>query len=606
MNTFSLFTACVLLFVGSPAVWAQEQINDPGRIDLPFNRFYDYNELTEALRKIAAAYPELCRLESIGKSYEGRDLWVVTLNNPATGLDRNKAAIYIDGNVHGNEIQASETCLYTLWYLLKSYGRVEALTKIMDERAFYVLPSVNPDGRQHWFETANTSSSSRSGKVPLDNDNDGLEDEDGYDDLDGDGDITTMWRKDPRGSFKLTIQEPRRMVRVEPGELGEYTFAGSEGLDNDGDGQINEDGPGGYDLNRNWPSDWQPNYVQFGAGDYPFSHPEPAAIGRFILEHPNIAAVQSYHNAGGMILRGPGAQYRENYYPRQDAAVYDEIGRLGERIIPNYRYLIIYKDLYTVHGGFINWTWEGLGIFSFTNELWTNPQYFYGKEGDWAGRVQSDKFDEHLMFGQYSRPFKSFEHPTLGEVVIGGSTKYGSRIPPPFMLEELCHRNFAFTVYHADQMPRLEWGRIDVKPLMRDGLWQITAEVRNTRAIPTISRLAVEKTIGGRDYAELTTQDRKEGESSAAPRVVATGTLNDWFDEVMRPSKHHALRIWSDAGVAGKGASIFRWIVEGEGDVELRYHSDKAAAIRHLLPLAEGRWDFSEEVRQAEEARKQP
>ena len=83
---------------------------------------------------------------------------------------------------------------------------------------------------------------------------------------------------------------------------------GGEGLDNDGDGQVNEDSPGGYDMNRNWAWDWQPNYIQFGAQEYPFSLPETRAIAAFVTEHPNIAAFQSYHNAGGMILRSPGRE----------------------------------------------------------------------------------------------------------------------------------------------------------------------------------------------------------------------------------------------------------------------------------------------------------
>ena len=84
--------------------------------------------------------------------------------------------------------------------------------------------------------------------------------------------------------------------RVPEGVKGELSRLGSEGIDNDGDGRINEDGPGGYDMNRNWASDWQPNYIQYGAGEYPFDRKETNAVAQFILKHPNIAAGQSYHN----------------------------------------------------------------------------------------------------------------------------------------------------------------------------------------------------------------------------------------------------------------------------------------------------------------------
>ncbi|MCH7527241.1 MAG: hypothetical protein IID39_07375, partial [Planctomycetes bacterium] len=493
--------ALSILVAGAPAT-AQKQ--HPSRVNLTFNHFYNYNDIVDALKLLANAYPELVTLESIGKSVEERDMWMVTINNPATGADRDKAAIYIDANVHGNEIQGAETCLYTIWFLTKNYGVVDKITELVDQRAFYILPMVNPDGRAYWFDYPSTPHSSRSGKKPTDNDFDGLYDEDGPDDLDGDGFITTMWKKDPNGRWRRSAGDPRVFERVPRDEKGEYDRLGSEGIDNDGDGSINEDGAGGYDMNRNWPSDWQPGYIQYGAGEYPFSYPETESIGRFLVDHPNVAAVQSYHNSGGMILRGPGAEYRDVAYPRADHRVYDEIGKTGEEMLPFYRYLVIYKDLYDVHGGFVTWTYEGLGIFSFTNELWASAQYF-GKreEGGFFGgdRKKRMKFNDLLQFGEVYRELKPYDHPTYGEIEIGGWTKYSSRVPPTFMLEELCHRNAAFTLYHADQMPLLEFSDTKVESI-EDGVWSVTVEVKNTRVIPTISRRAADKKIGARDSVE--------------------------------------------------------------------------------------------------------
>ena len=68
-----------------------------------------------------------------------------------------------------------------------------------------------------------------------------------------------------------------------------YELLGTEGIDNDGDGLVNEDPPGGYDMNRNWPADWQPDHIQPGAGDYPLCWPETRAVARFLLDHPNVA-----------------------------------------------------------------------------------------------------------------------------------------------------------------------------------------------------------------------------------------------------------------------------------------------------------------------------
>jgi murein tripeptide amidase MpaA len=570
---------------------AQQQIES--KVHVGFNRFYDYNEYTTIVRQLAEAYPELLTLQSIGKSEQGREMWLLTLNNPLTGPDSAKPAMWIDGNVHGNEIQACETVIYSVWYLAKSYGRVDSLTQLIDRSAFYFLPSQNPDGRDNWFKTPTTPHDYRSGLRPTDNDFDGLFDEDGPDDLDRDGNIGVMWRLDPNGNFRRHRDDPRIIERVEPGDKGELSFAGSEGIDNDGDGQINEDGPGGYDMNRNWPTDWQPDYVQFGAGDVPLDRPETRSIAQFIMSHPNIAAGQSYHNAGGMILRGPGARYLESSYPRQDIAIYDRLGRAGEEMLPFYRYMIIHADLYTVHGGFVTWLAEGLGIVSFTNELWTDDRIMARSQGErprdeeGGGRRQLQRdpdqqrarmrWQDRVLFGQTFTNWTEFDHPTLGQVLIGGGSKWSSRIPPPFMLEEECHRNFAFTMFHADNMPLLRFNWIQIKSLGAD-VWQITVEIRNDKIIPTRTAWSFQKRIGLPDSLTL---------SGEGVKVVASGTLNDRFDRTLEPVDYRKERIVNDRGVPGEGVRVFRYLVTGPhgAKVSLAYQSQKARDIATVVPL---------------------
>jgi hypothetical protein len=184
--------------------------------------------------------------------------------------------MWIDGNIHGNEVQAGEVVGYTLDSLCNAHGRVPELTELIDRSVFYLCPSVNPDGRDEWFSKAHTPHSNRTGLQPFDNDRDGESDEDGPDDLDGDGSIGQMWRKDPSGTHRRDPRDSRRFIPVsrEPRpdgtvERGEWSYGGEEGIDNDGDGRVNEDGQGGYDMKRNWPSDWQPDHVQRGAGGGP-------------------------------------------------------------------------------------------------------------------------------------------------------------------------------------------------------------------------------------------------------------------------------------------------------------------------------------------------
>ena len=585
---FLLCVLCASAFIVNPRTcFAQQQT--PSRFDIAFNRFYDYDEYTEILKKLVAAYPELLTLQSIGKSEQGRELWLITLNNPKTGPDTEKPAMWIDGNVHGNEIQAGETVIYSLWYLAKSHGQVKQLTELIDRCAFYFLPSQNPDGRDNWFKKATTPHDYRTGLRPTDNDYDGLLDEDDDEDLDGDGHVGTMWRFDPNGDFRRNRDDPRIIERCEPDQKGELSFAGSEGIDNDGDGRLNEDGPGGYDMNRNWPSDWQPNYIQFGAGEAPLDRPETKAVAQFILAHPNIAAGQSYHNAGGMILRGPGAAYLGANYPRQDVAVYDRFGKAGEEMLPFYRYMIIHADLYTVHGGFVNWLAEGLGIVSFTNELWSDDRILQkrGRGGDDDGSFGGGGLDQkgrmrwqdRVLFGQTFTDWTEFDHPTLGKVLIGGGTKWSSRIPPPFMLEEECHRNFAFTMFHATNMPLLTFNWIEVKPVGGD-VWQITAEIKNEKIIPTRTAWAAQKHIGMPDTFTL---------SGDGVSVVASGTLSDRFAKAMEPVEHRPAIIRNEQGVPSEGQRVFRYIVTGPAGakVTLRYDAEKAIDLETTIDLRE-------------------
>jgi hypothetical protein len=502
---------------------SDSQLQSKVKVPLAFNRLYDYPALTDAMKALAAGHSDLVSLRSLGKSVEGRELWCLTLTNPKTGPDTAKPAMYVDGNIHGNEVQAAEASLYLAWYLAENYGRLEAVTNLLDRRTFYIVPTVNPDGRAFWFNGPNTTHSSRSGKHPFDDDRDGRADEDGFDDLDGDGQITQMRRADPKGRWKPSPDDPLRLIPAEPGEDGSYELLGNEGIDNDGDGRINEDPPGGYDMNRNFPADWQPNHLQGGAGPFPLSWPETLAVAEFVRSHPNIAGVQAFHNNGGMILRGPGHPARQEEYPPADERVAAEIGAAGERMLPFYKSMIVHRDLYPVRGGFIGWTYEHLGIFSFTNELYNEGQLL-GEAGP-AGRLgggrpdrETERARQRLTLGADVVPWHPVRHPLYGDIEVGGLVKQSQRIPPTFLLEELCHRNAAFVIYHAEQLPSVVWHELLVQKLGPDTA-AVTVALRNTSLIPTRSAQAAHRKLGRPD--EL--RKRTPGPCRSVPGTACGG-----------------------------------------------------------------------------------
>jgi len=568
---------------------AQKFFSDPQfKVKLDFNRWHDVNELYSDMSRLEKAFPKFLKMQSMGKSYEGRDIMVMTINNPETGPEMSKAAMFIDANIHGNEIQGGEVCLYTIWYLMENYGKIDQITRLVNERVFYIAPTVNPDGRQYFMES--DGSDARSGHVPVDEDNDGLYDEDGPNDLNGNGIIEQIRKYVPgEGNYRISATNKNMLEPVPFNEKGDYILLGEEGIDDDGDGRINEDGLGSYDPNRNWASDWQPDYVQSGSMDYPFQLPETRAENDFLMAHPNIAGVQSYHNSGGMILRGPGAETLGEY-PYTDVRAYDELGKNAERMLPFYRYIVLWSGLYTVHGGFIDYTSEGLGIITFSNELWNGSQYFGSpdlqKQSDdpnspISGRQGQFFFDEKLEFGDQFVEWKEFNHPDYGKVEIGGEwKKFQGRIPPRFMNEELCHRNMAFSLYQADEMPKIEIGDTRVKKI-GDGVYSVMIDFTNKKVIPTITGRAAQNNVVRPDLITF------EGK----PQIISASWINNketynYLNPVTEMIDQKQLnRLMIRNGQPGKTTRTLQYLVKGTGNVTITYNSVKGGVASKTIDL---------------------
>ena len=77
------------------------------KVKLDFNRWHDVAELQADMRTLEKAYPKFLKYISLGKTVGGRDIAAMIVNNPDTGADTTKAAMYIEANIHGNEIRAA-------------------------------------------------------------------------------------------------------------------------------------------------------------------------------------------------------------------------------------------------------------------------------------------------------------------------------------------------------------------------------------------------------------------------------------------------------------------------------------------------------------------
>lgn len=528
------------------------------KVSTSWNKYFTYEGIMDFCRKLAKEHPDLVTLETAGKSYKGRDIIAIVISEKKGQSADRKPGFYIDGNIHSNEIQGSDMALYTAWYLCEMYKTNSFINQLLKDKVFYILPTINPDARQYFMDEPNSTHSPRSGLVPFDNDRDGLYDEDGYDDLNNDGVISMMRRKNPEGRYIADPKDPRRMIMVKPGEKGEYELLGLEGIDNDNDGLINEDGIGGYDPNRDYGFNWEPNIVQWGAGKYPFSFPENQAVRDFSLKHRNITGAQSFHNTGGMILRGPSARDTgTEVFTRADEMVITTIGKKGEKIIPGYSLLTIWKDLYPVYGGELDWWYGAIGSYIFSNELWTQSMMFND-----TSNVDEYEFDRLLLFEDAFIPWKEADHPVYGKIEIGGFDKNFGRIHPGFLLESDAHRNAAFCIYNAWTMPKLEVSSVTVRNLA-GGLKEVTATVANTQLMPTHSGTNLKYKIDPPDYIYL------DGGKVIAGMIVTDIDRNITVEQKKDPQRMEV------SNIEGYGRVRVRWIVKGGSRYTVRVESVK-------------------------------
>jgi murein tripeptide amidase MpaA len=223
-----------------------------------FSQFPRYAKLAELLQAYAAAWPKLFALSSIGKSHEGRDIWLITATNTATGAHEDKPAFWIDGNIHAAELSACNACLYYLDQLAKGYGTDAQITHLLDTRTIYICPRLNPDGAE--LALADKPRHIRSSTRPYPFDEEPIE---GLtvEDVDGDGYVLSMRIADPNGAWKPHPQDARLMIPREPDEHGAtYYRILPEGTLTNYDGvtvKVNKDREG-LDLNRNFPAFWRP------------------------------------------------------------------------------------------------------------------------------------------------------------------------------------------------------------------------------------------------------------------------------------------------------------------------------------------------------------
>lgn len=492
--------------------YPETQPRAAGQID--WQHYHTNDEINFFLRQWAERYPDIVTLYQVGTSFGGVPIWQLTLTNRKTGKDTDKPAAFFEGGRHSGEITATESAFYLAWYLVTNYGKDSAVTTLLDRKAIYLKPVVNPDGSEMYRLTAQ---SNRSSVRPHDSDRDGLLDEDPGEDLDGDGYVREMRKFVGAGKgefvFDTADRSRRLMRRVGPGR-GDYAVHG-EGVDNDLDGRFNEDGVGGLDLHRNYPQNWRPEpggdstgrgWTQLGAGAFPLSEPETRAVVMWVLTHPNIGVANTMDTAVPMHLRPPSTcEETECMFPG-DLKLYQHFDSVGLSITKYPWAGDVYRTYNTripvnpftgdstqptpLFGHSPDFGYFYVGAIWYGDELWNG-----GRERDYDGNGSIEphevlRYCDEEFGGTCFKPWTKFQHPSLGEVEIGGfNPKFFSQNGPPQVLERWARNQAMFNLYLATSLPQMEITDARVAPLspgQRDSAThEIRVSVRNSGRLPT-------------------------------------------------------------------------------------------------------------------------
>ena len=464
-----------------------------------YDHFPRFDELTERLERVASEHPELCRLDVLGRSHEGRELWIATLTNTATGPHDEKPAVWLDGNIHASELTASVALLHLIETLCAGHGADERITRALDTRTFYVVPRVNPDGAElalaevPFVVRATTRSWPHAEQQP------GLV----AGDVDKDGRALQMRLEDPNGTWKAHPAIPKLLVPREPDEdgPGPYYRLLPEGWVVDHDGVTIPPAPpkAGIDSNRNFPYRWRRyDKTAFGAGngDFPTSEPEVRAIVEGVVARPNVGAYFAQHTYSGVLLR-PYSDRPDDDLPSVDRWTYDDLGRRATAIT-GYPHVNVYdgfrydpKDAIT--GVADDWAYDHRGIFAWTTEFW-NPLTAAGIEDphpiEWYRDHSLDDELKLLAWADENVPggyvdWYPYEHPELGPVELGGwDHALVFTNPPPHLLEAEVAPHTELAVFTALCLPQLRH-RETLVERVADGVWHVQVVVENAGWLPT-------------------------------------------------------------------------------------------------------------------------
>lgn len=555
-----------------------------------YDHFYGYDELTSTLHAWAEEAPKLCAVESIGTSYEGRDIWLVTVTNTETGDHGDKPAFLVEANIHSMEWTGCTAALDLIHRLLSDYGSDDLVTRALDTRTFYVVPRLNPDGAERGLHERRFIRSSVR-PYPRDQQDDGLH----VQDVDGDGRVLDMRVEDPNGAWRPHPDEPALLVRRDPVDIpedGPFYRLMPEGRVENFDGVTIKVPPPleGLDLNRNFPADWAPEHEQRGAGPYPTSEPEIRAYVQAVTDRPNITGHVAYHTFSGVHLR-PYAGHPDDELPTHDLRAYKLIGERGTELT-GYPAVSVFHDFkydpkQSIKGGAHDWMYDHLGVFSWTTEFWSPQRQAGLKDYHFTDWIREHPVEDDVALLRWARDtypdahvaWYEFDHPELGKVELGGWDIVNYWFNVPFdRLEEEVRPHADWAIFQALISPLLEVRTLEVEQLA-DTSFLLRLVVQNSGFLPTnVSDRAVQRQAVRGIEVELDLPD--------GARLVAGEVKTDLGQLRGRIDKRSTT--WWGNDESTSDLAKLEWVVEAPAGTEvgLTAGNVRTGTIRKTVTLA--------------------
>lgn len=563
------------------------------QLTLGFRSAYlSHDQITRQLRAWCEAFPELCRLTSIARTPQGRDVWLLTISRDQVS----RPAVWVGANQHAAELAGSSVALAIAEDVIRLHladGDLPppVLDRVRDV-AFYIVPRITPDGGEAILTKGQTIRS-----VPRDERIERGKPRWVSGDVDGDGLALAMRVLDPGGELVEAREFPGLLVERTLEDAGPFYKLYPEGTIEHFDGRTIPSpfflGDNPIDLNRNFPWSWAPGHEQIGAGPYPTSEAESRGVVEFASAHPEIFAWLDLHTFGGVLIRPLGHGPDSKMNP-EDLAVFRQLEawmleHTGYPTVSGYDEFLYEPDK-PLRGDLTDYAYNQRGALAYVIELWDlfkrlgmeRPSKFvdYYARVTRADLVKLAWWDREENHGKSFPAWRPFDHPQLGKVEIGGvDPRVGIWNPPLHELAAVCASQARVLLRVAALAPRLRIDKIDRHPLP-GGLTRLEVRVINdgylgSYGLPSAKQLDFNEPV----YATAQVEGCTLVDPGAAHQTL--GHLDGWGHGL-----HTGQNLPAYPGTRGTThAGWLSYLVRGTGAIELRVGSCRAGFITTVISV---------------------